>query len=71
MIATSDPAVDRLISKQEALQRLPIGKSKLDELLMRGQIASAKVGTRRLICAASLERFIAAAIAANSAAIEK
>jgi excisionase family DNA binding protein len=57
---------DRLITRDEARTILGgIGRTKLDELLLRGEIASAKIGRRRLVSRASLHEFIRARLGAQ------
>ena len=48
-----------LLSVDQAAKRLGIGRSLCYELVMRGEIASLKLGRRRLVPVASLVRFIA------------
>lgn len=43
----------------EAAQRTGLGRSTLYSLMSSGQLGSVKVGARRLIPAAALERFVA------------
>lgn len=72
MISSPEGVGDRLISKAEACERLGnIGRTKLTEMLLRGEIASVKLVGRRLISSNSLDCFIAAAIAANAATLER
>lgn len=49
-----------------ALQISGLGRTKLYELIGRGEIASLSVGTRRLIDYASLRAFLSARGAANA-----
>lgn len=50
---------DTLLPRDEARARLGgIGLTLLNELLLTGTIASAKIGRRRLVSANSLERYI-------------
>ncbi len=70
MIAPIHRDGDRLVSISEAMARTGLGRTKISELLLRGAIDSAKIGGRRLISNASLDRFIANALAANLASFE-
>lgn len=47
-----------LVSTNEAKRLIGCGKSKLFELLSNGDIEGVKLGSRRLITFASLERFV-------------
>jgi excisionase family DNA binding protein len=47
-----------LISVREACERLSIGKTKMFELLGKGEIESVRVGRKRLIVVSSLEKWI-------------
>jgi excisionase family DNA binding protein len=52
-----------LWSPTDAAKRLGIGRAMLYELLAAGQLASLKIGSRRLIADEELRRFIAARLA--------
>jgi len=63
---------DRLISIAEAMTILPVGRTKLSELLLRGDIESAKIGDgRRFVRLASLREYVARALAQTAAQIER
>lgn len=51
---------ERYISYEESLAILPIGRTKLSELVLGNKIASVLVGRRRLISLTSLRAFIVA-----------
>jgi excisionase family DNA binding protein len=46
------------VSDREAARRIGIGKTKLRELLKSGRIESARIGGRRVVIVASIERFL-------------
>lgn len=48
-----------LVSDIEAARRLGLGKTKVRELMGAGELATVRVGRRRLVVVASLERFVA------------
>ena len=48
-----------LLSIDEASQRLSIGRSLLYTMLLRGDLASVKVGKRRLVPVNALEAYVA------------
>lgn len=52
----------RLLTVEEASECLGIGRTKAYELVMSGQLASIKIGTRRLIAVTSLTRYISDAL---------
>lgn len=54
------PLPDRaqLLTIEEARHALGIGRSKIYELLMSGQLASLKIGARRLIAVSSITAYI-------------
>jgi excisionase family DNA binding protein len=58
---------DRLLSIAEASGRLGIGRPKMNELLLRGEVASCKIGARRQVSSTSLDAFIARAFARSDA----
>lgn len=45
-----------LCSQAEARQMLAIGKTKLGELIAKGELESIRIGTRRLVKIASIKR---------------
>ena len=47
-----------LCSPVEAAKRLGIGKTKLYDLLAKGELASMQIGTRRLITVESIKAFV-------------
>ena len=47
-----------LLSVDQAAQRLSIGRSLCYELVMRGDIPSLKLGSRRLVPVSALETFV-------------
>jgi excisionase family DNA binding protein len=59
----ADAQVKLAYSIDEAFPALSIGRTQLFVLLRRGEIASVKVGRRRLIPAASLDAYLARLIA--------
>jgi hypothetical protein len=59
---------DRLLSIADALVRLPIGRTKFNEILIRGEIRSCKIGARRLVDGDSLEAFISEAFSKSASA---
>lgn len=71
MIETTAQRGDRLVSKTEACHRLGnIGRTKLTELLLRGEIASVKLDRRRLVSSNSLDQFIARGIVATAQSLK-
>ena len=56
--ASPASAPERLLSINEAAATLSIGRSALYEAIGRGDVASIKVGRRRLIAAGAIEQFI-------------
>jgi excisionase family DNA binding protein len=58
-----DTRVKLAYSIDEAFPALSIGRTQLFDLLRRGEIASVKVGRRRLIPAASLDAYLARLVA--------
>ena len=64
--ARNNPTNRRLaVSPAEAAQMLGLGRTKLYELIADNEIASVKIGTRRLIRVAELEAWLAAREGAN------
>jgi excisionase family DNA binding protein len=49
-----------LLSREEASKSLGIGRTRYQQLIAEGKIGEVKIGRRRLVSAAELERFIAA-----------
>lgn len=47
-----------LLDIADAMEQTGLGRSKLYELIATGQLGSVKVGSRRLIPAAELQRFV-------------
>lgn len=67
--APCPPARQKLAySLDEAIEALSIGRTHLFDLLRRGEIASVKVGRRRLVLAESLDAYLARLIAEQSGA---
>ncbi len=64
------PVPDRaqLLTIEEARQALGIGRSKIYELLMSGDLASIKIGSRRLIAVTSIAAYIREQLCAEAAA---
>lgn len=62
---SSDPtSVERLAYDVDALTHvLPLGRTKLYELIQSGELPSIKVGRRRLITRSAVEQFLAAGAA--------
>lgn len=56
--AQAVPAPERLLDVDEAAAALGLGRSKVYEVIGRGDLKSVKVGRRRLIPAASIATFI-------------
>ncbi|MGH3887914.1 MAG: helix-turn-helix domain-containing protein [Pseudonocardiaceae bacterium] len=54
-------------STEEASSTLSIGRTALFDLLRRNEIASVKIGRRRVIPAASLEAYLARLVAEQTA----
>jgi excisionase family DNA binding protein len=52
------PAVPLLVTVEEAAELLRLGRTRMYELVMSGQVQSVKVGRRRLIPRKSLEEFV-------------
>jgi excisionase family DNA binding protein len=50
---------DRLLSIDEAAERCGLGRTSLYELIGRGELATIKVGRRRLVAEAAVTDFIA------------
>lgn len=59
----ADTRVKLAYSIEEAFLALSIGRTQLFDLLRRGEIASVKVGRRRLIPAASLDAYLGRLVA--------
>ena len=55
-----------LLTVSQAADRLELGRSLVYELVMRGEIASIKVGRARRIPAAALEQFVAERLAEST-----
>ena len=66
MAATETPQPVLLHSTTESAVRLGISRAGVYELMARGELASLKIGRRRLIPAAELDRFIAARLAESA-----
>ena len=64
------PVPDRaqLLTIEEARQALGIGRSKIYELLMSGELASLKIGSRRLIAVTTIAGYIREQLCAAAAA---
>jgi excisionase family DNA binding protein len=57
-----DPA--RLLSVPETAVALGVGRTMIYELIARGELDSFKLGARRLVPAAEVDRFVAGRLAA-------
>jgi excisionase family DNA binding protein len=55
-----------LLTMQEAADRLRLARSSVYELVSRGELATLKVGKRRLILVSEVARFIAHRLAAEA-----
>ena len=55
-----------LLTVSQAADRLELGRSLVYELVMRGEIASIKVGRARRVPAAALEQFVAERLAEST-----
>lgn len=55
-----------LLTVSQAADRLELGRSLVYELVMRGEIASIKVGRARRIPAAALDQFVAERLAEST-----
>ena len=64
--AAKRPSAPLLWPPTVAAQRLGISRAKLYELMASGQLASLKIGSRRLIPDDELRRFIATRLAENA-----
>jgi excisionase family DNA binding protein len=58
-VPTAAPQYGRLCSLEDARHHLGVGRSLVKRLLATGEVRSVKVGSRRLIPIAELDRFIA------------
>lgn len=56
-------------SVDESCSTLSIGRTVLFDLIRRGEIASVKIGARRLIPAASLEAYVARLVTEQTGAV--
>jgi excisionase family DNA binding protein len=54
----SDTSSRVLLTVDEAAARLSLGKTKVYELLMRGDLASVRIGVARRIPASALEAYV-------------
>ncbi len=59
MIAQSNPVPRTAYSLDEAAQSLGLSRRTLYDLMDRGQLTTVKLGKRRLVPAAELERLVA------------
>ncbi|MGO9386111.1 MAG: helix-turn-helix domain-containing protein [Mycobacterium sp.] len=57
-LAATTPAVARLNSVEDVMERLKLGRSKVYEELGSGRLRSIKVGRRRLVSEAAIVDFI-------------
>jgi excisionase family DNA binding protein len=57
---------DQLLSEDEGRDILPVGKTLFRELAARGEIASCRIGRRRLFSRNSIRRYIAERLAAET-----
>jgi excisionase family DNA binding protein len=49
---------DELLTVEETIQRLRIGRTTIHELVQRGELASIKIGRRRLFTETAIAAFI-------------
>ncbi|WP_280330301.1 helix-turn-helix transcriptional regulator [Nocardia wallacei] len=57
---------DTLHTIPEALQRVPVSRAKLYQLIGSGEIQSVKVGTRRFIAGSQIDAYISRLVAQSA-----
>lgn len=61
-MAPEIPQRPLLLSREEAWKSLGIGRTRYGQLIAEGQIREVRIGRRRLVSVAELERFVATSL---------